>query len=255
MHETRSYLRSLERSRKSRAEVRVRTTFALNGHEWDLHPGVFSPQHSPSTGAAMNLLGLSGEAARPRTGSFLEVGSGTGVIAVSAALAGCDRVVATDISPNAAENTRANALRRGLGSRISARCGNLFSALDPAERFDVIYWHSNYVRAPGGYRPRSLHELAYVDPAYTTHRRFLTEAPRWLAPGGSVLMHFSSRGDLAGLLRLAGERGRNIRMLRYCTIAEGDDEVEHMLLEISPAEQTREQATGPREMEASCVLY
>ena len=60
---------------------------------------------------------------------FLEVGSGTGLIAVLAALAGVRRVVALDITPEAVANTRANAEKHGVSGRAEARHGD---ALQPA---------------------------------------------------------------------------------------------------------------------------
>lgn len=95
-------------------------TFVLRGRTWDLLPGVPAPPHSRSTDVAMRMLGFGDPLTAPRSGSFLEVGSGTGVIAVSAALAGCDRVVGTDTSPRAVRNTDLNAARHGVADRVRA---------------------------------------------------------------------------------------------------------------------------------------
>jgi release factor glutamine methyltransferase len=188
----------------------------MYGRTWDLLPEVFAPIYSPSTGVAMDLLGLGGSLDVPRTGSFLEIGCGTGIIAVSAALAGCDRVVAADINPAAARNAAMNADRHGVGGRFTAMHSDLFAQLDEHERFDTIFWSSNY-----------------VDPGYRTHHRFLAAAPRWLTPGGVILLHFSTRGDLPGLLRAAGEHGLALRMLCGRVIQEGDVSVEHMLVQVA----------------------
>jgi release factor glutamine methyltransferase len=203
------------------------------GREWDLFPDVFAPIYSPSTGAALEFLGLGESLGLPRAGSFLEIGSGTGIIAVSAALAGCDRVVATDVNPAAVMNTAANAARHGVRDRLTATHSDLFDRLDQRERFDVIFWSSNYVAAPADYEYKNVHERAYVDPGYRTHRRFLAQAPRRLAPGGAILLHFSTRGDMAGLRRCAAENGQSLRVLRSAVIQEGDVSVEHMLIEVA----------------------
>ncbi|MGW0362885.1 methyltransferase domain-containing protein [Streptomyces sp. NPDC002990] len=206
------------------------------GREWDLLNEVFAPIYSPSTGMALEFLGLNQPSPR-QTGSFLEIGCGTGVTAVMAALAGRERVVASDISPRAVENAAANAERHGVGDRLRALHSDLFSGLTEGERFDTIFWSSNYVLAPESYEYKSVHERAYVDTGYQAHRRYLEQATRWLTPTGSALLHFSDRGDVAALHRVARESGRELRLLSSHRIREGEygsDTVEHMLLQILP---------------------
>lgn len=184
MSAIKNYERSLERSRASLHHGERPRTFALAGVEWHLLEGVFAPPFSASTGMAMELLGLAGPAPAPWRGSFLEVGSGTGVIAVSAALAGCDRVTALDISEQAVRNTAMNAARHDVADRVHAVHSDLFDALAPGDRHDTVYWHSNFVLAPPEYRYASVHERAYVDPGYRAHRRYLAECLSYVTPGG-----------------------------------------------------------------------
>jgi len=233
MSDVRDYRRSIERSENALERIDKPGTFALHSREWDMLPGVFSPVCSPTTGLVMELLGLADDTPVPRTGSFLEIGCGAGLIAVACALAGCDRVVATDINAEAVRNAALNVARHGVSEQVRVCESDLFDALDPDERFDVIFWSSNYVLAPADYRYRSVHEAAYVDPGYETHRRFLTAAHRRLTPTGSVILHFSSRGDLPRLLRMAGENGLGLHTLRSMQVQEGTHEVEHMLVEVT----------------------
>ncbi len=234
MSGTQSYVRSLERSRLSLTRPDRPAEFDLMGLRWDLLDEVFAPVFSPSTAVALDLLGLADAAPGDWSGSFLEIGCGTGVIAVRGALAGCERVVAADVNPRAVENAALNAVRHGVADRVRAVRSDLFSALQQ-ERFDKVFWSSNYVRAPEDYTYRCMHERAYVDPGYRAHRRYLAEAPRLLAPGGRVLLHFSSRGDLDELYGIAREYGRELRVVRSVELVEGeygDDVVEHLLLEV-----------------------
>lgn len=230
------YRSSLARSLASSERHTVPTTFTLGARDWDLLPQVFAPADSPSTATALHLLGLAGDMTFPRTGSMLEVGCGTGVISVSAALAGCERVVALDINPAAVRNAVLNAERHQVADRFRAVRSDLFSSLaehDPHERFDLVFWSSNYVLAPSGFEYDNIHQRAYVDPGYAAHRRFLTEVPHWTAPGGSALLHFSTRGNLAVLLSVAAECDRALRLVGSLSVAEGEHYVEHMLLEVS----------------------
>ncbi|MGP3927756.1 methyltransferase domain-containing protein [Streptomyces sp. 8N616] len=253
MSEVQSYVRSLQRSQESLTRADRPSVFTMRGRDWDLLDEVFAPIYSPSTGIALDFLGLgpgpgpepglgsglgsgltdgAAEAEQaPLKGSLLEIGCGTGIIAVTAALAGCGPVVAADISERAVENAARNAARHGVSDRVRAVHGDLFSGLGPGERFDTIFWSSNYVRAPEDYEYRSVHERAYVDAGYAVHRRYLAEAPQWLTAGGSVLLHFSNRGDVEGLNAIAAETGRELRVLATRSVPEGGDMVEHMLLE------------------------
>ncbi|MDH2393015.1 MULTISPECIES: methyltransferase domain-containing protein [Streptomyces] len=238
MSRIQSFERSIARSRASLTREDRPETFTLCGREWDLLDEVFAPVYSPSTGIALEFLGLNHEPPLPHSGSFLEVGCGTGVIAVMAALAGYERVVASDISPRAVENAAVNAERHGVTGRFRAVHSDLFSGLDDGQRFDTVFWSSNYVLGPEQYEYKSVHEQAYVDAGYRTHRRYLEQVLNRLAPGGSALLHFSNRGDEATLHRIAEECGRELRTVRADTVREGeygDDSVTHMLLQIVPA--------------------
>ncbi len=233
--EVRDYERSLARSAMSRTRSDRPSEFEMRGRTWDLLDDVFAPSYSPSTGIALDFLGWTEEFTTPRNGSMLEIGCGTGMIAVTGALAGCERVVASDISTQAVANARLNAERHGVRDRVEAVHSDLFDGLDPAERFDLIFWSSNYVLAPAGHVYGSVHDMAYVDPGYAAHQRFLAGAQDRLTAGGSALLHFSSRGDLDSLNALAAEAGRELRTLRSAVVQEGAHPVEHLLLEVVPA--------------------
>ncbi|MEZ7004000.1 methyltransferase [Streptomyces sp. SCSIO 75703] len=233
MSEITSYLRSIERSRDSMRPEHRPGVFSLRGRQWDLLDTVFSPPHAGTTEIVLDLLGLGTPAAPPWRGAFCEIGSGTGVVAVTAALAGCERVVACDINPEAVANTARNARRHGVGHRVHCVHSDLFAGL-PDESYDTIVWSSPYVRAPEDHRFGSPLERAYVDPGYAAHRRYVEEAPRRLTRGGRALLHFSSRGDLDALARIAAEAGRRLSVRERHAVVDRGDPVEHYLLEISP---------------------
>lgn len=79
----------------------------------------------------------------------LDIGSGSGVIALYAARLGAATVVATDIDPAAIEAIDENALRLGLGRVVSARLVpaedvSAYSVIEPHETFDVILSNPPY---------------------------------------------------------------------------------------------------------------
>ncbi|MFF7642431.1 methyltransferase domain-containing protein [Streptomyces canus] len=233
--EVRSYVKSLERSRLSLTRPDRPSEFSMLGRRWDLLDHVFAPPYSPSTRIALELLGLDAvpDVATPLGAdapTFLEVGSGTGVIAVHAALAG-HRVAAVDINVHAVRNTALNAARHGVTDRLEATHGDLLTPF-AGRRFDRIFWSSNYVLAPEDYAFRDDHERAYVDPGYRAHRRYLAEAVGCLTPEGRALLHFCDRGQLDVLTRMATEQGCELRPVASRTVLEGEHEVRHVLLEI-----------------------
>ena len=61
---------------------------------------------------------------------LLDVGCGSGILAVAGSLLGAAEVVGLDTDPLAVEATRANAARNGLGERLAARQGSL-PVVDP----------------------------------------------------------------------------------------------------------------------------
>ena len=86
-------------------------------------------------------------------------------------------MVASDISEAAVRNTRANAARHGVTGKMSIRQGDLFEVLEPGERFDVIFWNSNFVFVEAEHVFDKAIMLAFCDPGYAAHKRFLDEAP------------------------------------------------------------------------------
>ncbi|KUL39380.1 hypothetical protein ADL22_15865 [Streptomyces sp. NRRL F-4489] len=238
----RSHVRSLARCAAARARGDLPRVFTLHGRAFDLLEEVFAPDLTPSTQTALDFLGIpapSGPAgadpAPAGRGSLLEIGSGAGAISVLAALNGHERVVAADINPQAVRNTALNIARHAVGDRVRAVHSDLFAALPPGERFDTVFWSSNYVLAPGSYVYRNDCERAFVDPGYAAHRRFLEQAGQWTTPGGAVLLHFSSRGDLPLLRSLAAACGRALTVRRSREVREGAETVEHCLLEVTAA--------------------
>jgi release factor glutamine methyltransferase len=191
------------------------STFSVLDLEWDQLAGVFGGDDDSHGATAFFTPALPLE----NIGSFLEMGCGSGVTAVVAALRGCPAVTALDINPAAAENTRLNAKRHGVEDRVRALTSDLFSALDEDEKFDVIYWCSNFIEAPAGRANESLFEASIFDPGYAAHREFLRTAPAHLNENGVVFLGFSNSVGNAELLnefaRESGLEGRVHQQLAY----------------------------------------
>ncbi|WP_113698940.1 methyltransferase [Nonomuraea lactucae] len=182
--------------------------FSLLGREWDLLPGVFAPVHDLSTQLFTTWLPY------PDQGSFLEIGCGAGVTAVTAALKGCAEVTALDISEEAVENTRLNVRRHGVGERVRVLRSDLFAELEEGARFDAIFWNSSFIELPPDHVVHNVLERAIFDPGYTTHRSFLDQAAHYVRPDGRIFLGFSSLGNHELLKSLARQAGLETRTLR-----------------------------------------
>ncbi|GAA2636326.1 hypothetical protein GCM10010425_43170 [Streptomyces spororaveus] len=199
--------------------------FEMQGLRWDLIPQVFAPVHTDSTQLFTQWLPF------PVGGSFLEVGCGAGVTAVMAALAGCSRVTAVDINPEAVRNTELNAVRHGVTDRMNVLHSDLYDALAPGEQFDVVFWNSNVICAPEEFVYTRPMQHAIFDRGYATHHRYLREGLARLTDSGRLFLGFNSLGDPGRLNSLAARCGVRLTERERTTRRAGDVPVTFQLLE------------------------
>ncbi|MBV8928735.1 MAG: methyltransferase [Mycobacteriaceae bacterium] len=151
------------------------------------HDGVYAPQHDSRL--LVDAMTRSGVVAGRRV---LDLCTGTGVVAITAAHLGAASVTAYDICPRAVRCSRANA--RAAGVAVDVRLGSLTDALS-AGPYDVVVSNPPYV--PVG--PDSHTEVisAHIGSpgawnAGTTGRLLLDPlcqaAPRLLERGGTLLI-------------------------------------------------------------------
>ncbi|WP_206830904.1 50S ribosomal protein L11 methyltransferase [Alicyclobacillus fructus] len=99
-----------------------------------IEPGMaFGTGHHQTTQMCAELLT---EVVRPGM-RVVDVGTGTGVLAIAAALVGAERVVAIDLDPVAVSAATENVRQNGLEARVDVRQGDLLAALRPDETFDL----------------------------------------------------------------------------------------------------------------------
>jgi ribosomal protein L11 methyltransferase len=94
-----------------------------------IDPGMaFGTGHHPTTRECIRAVTLCARLA-PGRGAMLDVGTGTGVLAIQGALLGFCPVVGLDIDPAAIDAARRNAEWNGVSDRISMRRGGIETVL------------------------------------------------------------------------------------------------------------------------------
>jgi release factor glutamine methyltransferase len=139
-----------------------------------------------------------------RDRSFLEIGSGTGVISVFAGRGGASRVVAVDVNPDAVQNTKRNFERFSV-KNAEAFVSDGFAAIKG--KFDVVTWNAPY----HGAQPADELERGCTDEDYNDIKAFFRDVQKHLNLGGMVVFGFSESGDLPLIRRLIAESGLRIK--------------------------------------------
>ncbi len=96
-------------------------------------PGAFGSGEHETTASCIEALENLPELQGARV---LDLGSGTGILAIAALKLGAASALCVDIDPAAVETCRLNGDLNGVGDRLEHYCGTLDSC--PAETFDVI---------------------------------------------------------------------------------------------------------------------
>ena len=158
---------------------------------------VFPEVYNPSDDSYLLLRNIETKLGQ----SFLEIGSGSGLISVHAAKLGAV-VTAIDINPEAVECTRRNAIKNGV--EVTAKVSDLFQNVTGYS--DVIAFNPPYL--PTETRSTSWLEKSWSggEEGSETAVAFLGQAWQHLAPGGRIYLVLSSIGGLMSVLKSAKER-------------------------------------------------
>lgn len=157
--------------------------FQLDGEDILVLPGVMSPKYDWAGHFMIEKLpAVEGK-------DFLEIGSGCGLVSMAAFRRGAHTVLATDINPQAVENTRRNFERIGATTRCRAIHTDMFQGIDT--EFDVVVFNAPY----HGCRAADDLEKGVADDNYVALRAFFEGLEARLRPGGIAAVGFSSSGD------------------------------------------------------------
>ncbi len=212
--EERAAARELVRRRGTREPVAlILGVKEFRSRAFELRPGVLVPRPDTELLAERALEAVAEAAGDPPL--VVDLGCGSGVLAVTIALETPARALAVDLAPEAIAVTRANSRRHGVEDRVGVVRGDWLAALP--ERFaggvDVIVSNPPYVSegeyatlAPEIRRFEPRGAVCSAPDPLAFHRRTAEGLARWLRPGGRVLVEVGrgQAGDVERLFRDAG---------------------------------------------------
>jgi release factor glutamine methyltransferase len=138
------------------------------------------------------------------TGKVLDLGCGSGIIAIVLALElpGAE-IVTVDISDKALALAGRNVERHGVSKRVTLVNGDWFSPFNPSDKFDFIVANPPYVSGLvcENLQPELVFEpdlaLFAGDDGMAAYRKIIPEARQYLKPGGFILFEIGADQDEA----------------------------------------------------------
>lgn len=119
-----------------------------------------------------------------RVSSLLDVGTGSGIQAITAKKSGVERVVASDINPESIKCAKLNS----KNLKISFKQSNLFSNI--SEKFDLIVFNTPYLP------PEPPLDLQWSG-GKEFIEKFLKNAKNHLTPNGKIIFLHSSKSPIS----------------------------------------------------------
>lgn len=163
-----------------------------------VYPYVMSPKYDRSSRIFISMM------PNQKGNDFLEIGSGSGIVSVFAALTGANKIIATDINEYAIENTKENFQIHHI-ENVTVIKSDLFQNV--TGQFDTIFFNAPF----HGNRPKDILERGTSDEGYKTLRNFFETANQFLKPRGKILLGFSNMGDIQLLKQFIRNNGLTIK--------------------------------------------
>jgi len=216
----RSAMRDLVRRRAQSEPVAYlvghREFFSL---DFQVTPAVLIPRPDTET-LVVELLDVAKPLSAPR---ILDVGTGSGCIAIAAAVNHpTAQITATDANDAALAVARENARQHRVVERIAFRSGDVFAPVEQDEPFDIVVSNPPYIAEheketlQNDVRKYEPHEALISGPSgLEVLFRLIDEAPRHLAPAGTLMLEISPEQSkaVAGRMDSSG-RFEDIRVVK-----------------------------------------
>lgn len=209
-----------------------------------INPRVFRAAGASTTATLIEALGT------PDGLRVLDMGCGTGIVGILAALRGASSVVLADKSSEAVHNAQMNVEFHGLEACCEVRQSDLFSSIDDGP-FDLIVFNVPFLYAQEETSeilvPVPLHleqaippPDAFIDVGYRLIREFMRDARAYLTATGVIRCTFASFANHAAFDEILGE----FDLVKQTLVSRPEPEygLEYLAYEIRPE---RPVATGP----------
>lgn len=206
------------------------------GIELVINPRVFRAAGASTTATLIEALGT------PEGLRVLDMGCGTGIVGILAALRGATSVVLADKSPEAVLNAQTNVDRHELAGRCEVRQSDLFSNID-GEPFDLIVFNIPFLYAQQQASeidvpvPTHLEHAipppeAFIDVGYRLIREFMRDARAHLRADGVIRCTFASFANHAAFDQILDEFG----LVKQTVVSHFESEygLEYLAYEIRP---------------------
>lgn len=181
-------------------------SWSLNGFDFELElrPGeVFVPT-TISELMGKNIGQLSADAV------VIDMGCGSGILAVLTAKMGARKVYAVDVMPEAAELTRQNVRRNGVADRVEVHCGSLFEPIRDVKADLILIDVSGIAARLARRTPWYPGQIATASEDGTEPTvSALKQGRDHLRPGGRLIFPSGSLGNEKRILEVAQELFQN----------------------------------------------
>ncbi|MEN3279805.1 MAG: hypothetical protein V7607_945 [Solirubrobacteraceae bacterium] len=189
------------------ADERGRRLYPLPAPELVCEPGVFVPTHGSFLVWKHLFQHGIGDGKR-----CLDIGCGTGLLAIELARNGAEHVHAIDIDRRAVANTLSNAFRNGVAERVTGEAIDLYPWV-PKDRYDIVVASLYQMpvdpyEQPSGHRPLDFWGRNLLDHLITLLPKLLTE------DGVAYLMQLSILGQ-ERTVELLAEGGFQARVVDF----------------------------------------
>jgi tRNA1(Val) A37 N6-methylase TrmN6 len=228
-------IRAIYATMEARSDGRKYKVDCGIGRALIVYPGVYAPR------IFTDSLWFGGEVSSlVKKASMLEIGTGTGIIAIMCAMGGA-RVVATDIDRDATQNAVANARRFGLERHIRVRTGPMYECVPAHLRFKYVFWAHPFNNSRWR-RPRGKLYKTGIDYRYRGLESYMRGVRQHLLPGGRALLGTGDSADVVGIVASAIRNRMEVRVLRKYRLPlqeGGKSKVTYLLCELVPWERRR----------------
>jgi release factor glutamine methyltransferase len=175
-------------------------TIRYLGKEFRVYPNTFWP-FDDSKPLVKNFRVSPGD-------SVLDVGTGSGVIAIFSCYKGAGRVLAVDVNPAAIRSARHNAKMHGFSKIMEVRRSNVFEVVGD-EQFDVITANLPFRNKPAP----DVVARSQWDTDFATNIRFFQQVERHLKPDGRIYFSQADFGPIKDVRKLAKAAGLTMHKL------------------------------------------